>query len=296
MQVIMAFLMLSVMSIMLPRAFISLGRIGEVLDTEPSVKDSAAPKALPEGKGLVEFKNVSFRYPGAEGDCLHDISFTAKPGETTAIIGSTGSGKSTLVNLIPRFFDVTDGEILVDGMDIREARLKDLRDRMGYVPQRAILFSGSVASNIGYGDKRPDEQQLHKAAEVAQAAAFIDERPGGYDSEISQGGSNVSGGQRQRLSIARAVARNPAIYIFDDSFSALDYKTDVKLRRALKEKTADSTMIIVAQRISTVIGAEKILVMNEGRIVSQGTHRELMETCEVYQEIALSQLSREEME
>ncbi len=296
MQIIMAFLMISMISVMLPRASVAAKRVQEVLDTEISIKDAKVPQAFDESlRGVVEFTDVSFRYPDAEADMLSHISFTAKPGQTTAILGGTGSGKSTLINLIPRFFDVTDGQILVDGVDIREAGLEDLRDRIGYVPQKGVLFSGTVSENLTFGSTNIPEEQCRKAAQIAQAETFVLEREGGYDSEIAQGGSNVSGGQKQRLSIARAIAKDPEIYIFDDSFSALDFKTDAAVRSALAKETGDSTMLIVAQRISTVMQAEQILVLDEGKLVGKGTHQELMESCEVYQQIATSQLSKEEL-
>ena len=296
MQIVMAFLMISMFSIMLPRASVSAGRIEEVLQTEPVIRDPEQTVSFDDAKrGLVEFKNVSFRYPGAEENVLENISFTAKPGETTAFIGSTGSGKSTLINLIPRFYDITEGELLVDGADVRRVSQHDLRAKIGYVPQKGVLFSGTIASNLRYGNNDASQEELDKAAQIAQAADFIGEKPDGFDSEISQGGTNVSGGQKQRLSIARAIAIPPEIYIFDDSFSALDYKTDVALRKALKEETAGSTVLIVAQRISTILHAEQIIVLDEGKIVGKGTHKELLKTCEVYQQIAMSQLSKEEL-
>ena len=296
MQIVMAFLMISMFSIMLPRASVSAGRIEEVLQTEPVIRDPEQTVSFDDAKrGLVEFKNVSFRYPGAEENVLENISFTAKPGETTAFIGSTGSGKSTLINLIPRFYDITEGELLVDGADVRRVSQHDLRAKIGYVPQKGVLFSGTIASNLRYGNNDASQEELDKAAQIAQAADFIGEKPDGFDSEISQGGTNVSGGQKQRLSIARAIAIHPEIYIFDDSFSALDYKTDVALRKALKEETAGSTVLIVAQRISTILHAEQIIVLDEGKIVGKGTHKELLKTCEVYQQIAMSQLSKEEL-
>ena len=296
MQIIMSFLMISMVSIMMPRASVSAGRIVEVLKKEPAIKDPVSPKAAnPSKKGVVEFQNVSFRYPNAEEDVLSDISFTALPGQTTAFIGSTGSGKSTLVNLIPRFYDVSRGEILVDGTNIKEMTQHDLHEKIGYVPQQGVLFSGTIASNIKYGKKDASDEQMRSAAEVAQAMEFISQKEDTFDSEISQGGTNVSGGQKQRLSIARAVAKEPEIYIFDDSFSALDFQTDRALRAALKEKTADSTVLIVAQRISTIMHAEQIIVLDEGRIVGAGTHKQLLKDCEVYQQIALSQLSKEEL-
>ena len=296
MQIIMAFLMISMISVMLPRASVSATRIEEVLKTDLVIHDPNQPQSLDTTKrGYVEFKNVSFRYPNAEGDVLSDISFTAKPGETTAFIGSTGSGKSTLINLIPRFFDATQGEVLVDGVDIRNVSQHELRSKIGYVPQKGVLFSGTIESNLKYGNQDIPEEQMRAAAQVAQAASFIEEKPEQYETEIAQGGSNVSGGQKQRLSIARAIAIDPEIYIFDDSFSALDFKTDSALRKALKEHTADSTVLIVAQRISTILHAEQIIVLDEGRIVGKGTHKELLKTCDVYRQIALSQLSKEEL-
>ncbi|HEX2621870.1 MAG TPA: ABC transporter ATP-binding protein, partial [Phototrophicaceae bacterium] len=295
-QIVTAFLLLSFMFIILPRASVSADRIADVLETEPAIVDPKNAKSfkLPF-KSTVEFRNVSFRYPHAEEDVLHDISFTAEPGKTTAFIGSTGSGKSTLINLIPRFYDVTGGAILIDGMDIREVTQHDLRDKVGYVPQKGNLFSGTIESNLHYADDNASVEQLQVATDIAQATRFISEMPDGVTSEISQGGTNVSGGQRQRLSIARALVKRAPIYIFDDSFSALDFKTDSALRRALKESTGASTMLIVAQRISTIKTAEQIIVLDEGKIVGKGTHNELMETCETYREIALSQLSMEEL-
>lgn len=296
MQVVMAFLMLSIMFIILPRASVSAGRIADVLDTKLAILDPAQPKQFPAGgKGKVEFDHVSFRYPGAEEDVLHDINFTALPGQTTAIIGSTGSGKSTVINLIPRFYDVTAGSVRVDGVDIREVNQSDLRDRIGYIPQRGMLFSGTIDSNLRYADEDASPEVIEKAASIAQATEFISAMPDGYDTEISQGGTNVSGGQKQRLAIARALVKQPEIYIFDDSFSALDFKTDSALRKALKDNTGDSTVLIVAQRISTIKTAEQIIVVDEGSVVGKGTHKELMETCETYREIALSQLSKEEL-
>lgn len=296
MQIIMAFLMISMISVMLPRASVSATRIEEVLKTDLVIHDPVQPQPLDTAKrGYVEFKNVSFRYPNAEGYVLSDISFTAKPGETTAFIGSTGSGKSTLINLIPRFFDATQGEILVDGVDVRNVSQHELRSKIGYVPQKGVLFSGTIESNLKYGNQDIPEEQMKAAAQVAQAASFIEEKPEQYETEIAQGGGNVSGGQKQRLSIARAIAINPEIYIFDDSFSALDFKTDSALRKALKEHTADSTVLIVAQRISTILQAEQIIVLDEGRVVGKGTHKELLKTCDVYRQIALSQLSKEEL-
>ena len=296
MQIVMSFLMICMMSIMWPRASVSAKRIEEVIETEPSIRDPQRPLPFDETKkGLVEFQNVSFRYPGADENVLENISFTAKPGETTAFIGSTGSGKSTLINLIPRFYDVSEGQILVDGTDIRQVNQHDLRSRIGYVPQKGVLFSGTIESNIKYGNTEAGDDVMVQAAQTAQAEEFISLKPDTYGAEISQGGTNVSGGQKQRLSIARAIAVHPEIYIFDDSFSALDYKTDVALRRALKEQTAESTVIIVAQRISTILHAEQILVLDEGKIVGRGTHQELMESCEEYRQIAESQLSKEEL-
>ncbi|TCS78469.1 ABC transporter ATP-binding protein [Tepidibacillus fermentans] len=296
MQIIFAFLMMSFMFMMIPRASVSAQRIAEVLETEPEIKDPERPKNFKEElKGVVEFKNVSFRYHGAEEDILKNISFKALPGQTTAIIGSTGSGKTTLVNLILRFYDVTDGQILVDGVDVRETTQHALREKIGYVPQKSSLFSGTIESNLKYANEHATEEDMQKAAEIAQAMEFITDKPEGFQTEISQGGTNVSGGQKQRLSIARALMKKPEIYIFDDSFSALDFKTDAALRRALKDQTKSSTILIVAQRVSTIMNADQIIVLDEGRIVCKGTHRELMENCETYQEIALSQLSKEEL-
>lgn len=296
MQIIMAFLMISMVSIMVPRASVSAQRIAEVLDTDLSIHDAAEPKTFAsDKKGYVEFKNVSFKYPGAEEDVLSNITFTAKPGETTAFIGSTGSGKSTLINLIPRFYDVTSGQILIDGTDIREVSQKELREKIGYVPQKGVLFSGTIESNLKYGKKEATEEELAKAAEIAQAMEFINAKSESFRTEISQGGTNVSGGQKQRLSIARALTKKSEIFIFDDSFSALDFKTDAALRRALNNEIAGSTILLVAQRISTIMNADKIIVLDEGKIVGTGTHEELMENCEVYKQIALSQLSREEL-
>ncbi len=297
MQIIMSFLMICMISVMLPRAAVSADRVDEILTSSTLIHDPENPKDFAgNGTGEVVFDHVSFRYPGAEEDVLQDLSFTARPGETTAFIGSTGSGKSTLVNLIPRFYDVTDGRILIDGMDIREVSQHDLRDRLGYVPQKGVLFSGDIASNILYGNPDGSEEEMTEAANIAQAEEFIVQKQKGYHSPIAQGGSNVSGGQKQRLSIARAVAKHPDIYIFDDSFSALDYKTDVKLRNALKAKTKDSTVMIVAQRISTILHAEQIIVLDDGKIVGKGTHKELLQNCEEYYQIASSQLSEKELE
>lgn len=297
MQIVMSFLMITMVSIMLPRAGVAANRISEVLQTEPILHDPENPKdASEKGKGIVEFDHVSFRYPGADGYTLHDISFTAKPGETTAIIGSTGSGKSTLVNLIPRFYDVTEGTVKIDGIDVREMKQSSLRGKLGFVPQKAVLFTGTIASNIKYGKENADLNDIKNAARIAQSTDFIEAKEEQYDSPIAQGGNNVSGGQKQRLSIARAIAREPEVLVFDDSFSALDFKTDVALRKALKEETNQSTVIVVAQRISTILNAEQILVLDEGRIVGKGTHEELMENCDVYYEIATSQLSSKELE
>lgn len=296
MQIIMSFLMICMISVMLPRAAVSATRVDEVLESSTLIHDPEKAQEFSEGRGEVVFDHVSFRYPGAEEDVLHDISFTAKPGETTAFIGSTGSGKSTLVNLIPRFYDVTEGKITIDGRDIRQVTQHDLRDRLGYVPQKGVLFSGDITSNILYGNPEGSEEEMKEAARIAQAAEFIEEKRETYGSPIAQGGSNVSGGQKQRLSIARAIAKHPDIYIFDDSFSALDYKTDVTLRKALKEKTADSTVLIVAQRISTILHAEQIIVLDDGEVVGKGTHKELLKSCEAYYQIASSQLSEKELE
>lgn len=297
MQIIMGFLMLCMISIMLPRAAVAADRVEEVLKSETMIHDPKQEKHFPEdGKGVLTFNHVSFRYPGADEDVLEDITFTAKPGETTAIIGSTGSGKSTLVNLIPRFYDVTSGDIMLDGVDIREVKQHELREKLGYVPQKGVLFSGDIASNIMFGNSHGSDDEMIEAAEIAQATEFIDTKPEKYKSPISQGGSNVSGGQKQRLSIARAIAKHPQVFIFDDSFSALDYKTDVTLRRALAEKTSGSTVLIVAQRISTILHAEQIIVLDEGKVAGKGTHAELLKNCPVYREIAESQLSRKELE
>ena len=296
MQVVFSFLMMSMMFIFLPRAAVSGKRIDEVLRVEPVIQNPPEPKPFDsETRGLVEFRNVSFRYPNAEENVLCNISFTAKPGETTAIIGSTGSGKSTLVNLIPRFFDVTEGAVYVDGRDVREVSQSDLRDRIGYIPQRGVLFSGTVESNLRYADENASAEKLQKAVEIAQAADFIAEMDGGMNAPISQGGSNVSGGQKQRLSIARALMKNPPIYIFDDALSALDFKTDAALRRALSRRTDRSTMLIVTQRVSTIQHAEQIIVLDDGEMVGKGNHQELMETCETYREMVASQLTSEEV-
>ncbi len=296
MQIVFSFLMLSMLFIILPRASVSADRIADVLETEPIILDPVKPKSLNGSfTGMVEFRNVSFRYPGADTDILHNISFVAKPGETTAFIGSTGSGKSTVVNLIPRFYDVTEGSILLDDVDVREVTQHDLRDKIGYVPQKGILFSGTIESNLRYADEQASAEDLQTAVTIAQASGFVSSKAEGLQTEISQGGTNVSGGQRQRLSIARALVKRAPIYIFDDTFSALDFKTDAALRRALYESTQDSTILIVTQRVSTVKNAEQIIVLDQGRVVGKGTHKELMETCETYQEIALSQLSMEEL-
>lgn len=296
MQIIMSFLMIAMMSIMLPRALVSVQRIDEVLTTESSIVEKSDTKKLSGAqKGVVCFNHVNFAYPDADEDVLHDIHFTARPGQTTAIIGSTGCGKSTLVQLIPRFFDVTSGAITVDGVDVRDAELKQLREVIGYVPQKGLLFSGTIASNIKFAHDDITDEQMKKAAKIAQAEDFILQKEDQYEDAIAQGGSNVSGGQKQRLSIARAIAKAPEIYIFDDSFSALDYKTDVALRRALKEETKDATVIIVAQRISTILHADQIIVLDEGKIAGIGTHEQLLRDCEVYYQIASSQLSEEEL-
>ena len=297
MQIVMSFLMISMISVMLPRAAVSANRINEVLEKDIIIKEDKNPQAFDASKkGLVEFKNVSFKYPDADEDILHDINFTANSGETTAFIGSTGSGKSTLINLILRFHDVTKGEIKVDGVNIKNVRLHDLREKIGYVPQKGVLFSGTIDSNLRYGKKDATQEDIIKAAKIAQSIDFINDKEDKLGSEISQGGSNVSGGQKQRLSIARAIAKDPEIFIFDDSFSALDFKTDAKLRKALKSETSNSTVLIVAQRISTILDADQIVVLDEGRIVGKGTHKELLKNCEIYKEIALSQLSKEELE
>jgi ATP-binding cassette, subfamily B, multidrug efflux pump len=296
MQILFSFLMLSMMFIILPRASVSGDRISAVLDTEPVIKDPKEPKKFPEPfKGTIEFRDVDFRYPGAEEDVLHDISFTAQPGQTTAFIGTTGSGKSTIVSLIPRFYEASKGAVYVDGIDIREVSQHDLHDRIGYVPQKSNLFSGTIESNLRYADEHASDEELKQAADIAQASEFIDSKPEGLQAEIAQGGMNVSGGQKQRLAIARALVKKAPINIFDDSFSALDYKTDAALRRSLKEHTGASTLLIVTQRIATIKNADQIIVLDEGRIVGKGTHHELMKDCEVYKGIALSQLSKEEL-
>ena len=297
MQIIMAFLMISMMSIMLPRANVSAKRIMEIIETKDTIYNSKhLVEFKPEARGTVEFKNVSFRYPDADYDVITDIDLVANPGETTAFIGSTGSGKSTLINLIPRFYDVTDGELLVDGVNIKDVDIHELREKIGFVPQKGVLFTGTIKDNIKYGNENISDEDVNKALDVAQATEFVSKLKGGVDYDISQGGTNVSGGQKQRLSIARAIAKNPDIYVFDDSFSALDFKTDAKLRGELAKITKDKTVLIVAQRISTIMNADKIVVLDEGRVVGIGTHKELMKNCNVYKEIALSQLSKEELE
>lgn len=298
MQIVMSFLMLTMISVMLPRAGVAAGRIEEVIRTQASVRDREEVQdgRLAQARGEVAFEDVSFRYPGADEDALQNLTFTARPGETTAIIGSTGCGKSTLLNLIPRFYDVTGGRITIDGVDIREVSQHRLRSLLGYVPQKGVLFSGDIASNLKFGGEDISDSMMQEAAETAQATEFIESKPDGYHSEISQGGTNVSGGQKQRLSIARAIAKAPKVFLFDDSFSALDYKTDVALRRALREKTADATVIIVAQRISTILHADQIIVLDEGKIAGIGTHGSLLKECAAYREIARSQLSEAELE
>ena len=297
MQVIISFLLLSMVFIMVPRAAVSVKRVGEVLDTLPLIVDPPSPQQLPhDATGKIEFKDVTFTYPDADLPVLSNINFTAEPGQTTAFIGSTGSGKSTLINLIPRFYDVSAGQILLDGVDIRQLKLEDLYDQIGYVPQKGVLFSGTIASNIKYGNAKASQKLVEKSANIAQAAEFINELKNGYKNDIAQGGSNVSGGQRQRLSIARAIAVEPNVYIFDDSFSALDFKTDAKLRSALAKETKHKTVLIVGQRINTIMNADKIIVLDEGKIVGQGTHQELMKNCQVYQEIAASQLPEDDLQ
>ena len=295
MMIVMSFLMLTMMSIMLPRAAVAAERIDEVLRTESSVKELDQPETLKAHNGVVTFSDVSFRYPGAEADVLEHIDFVAEPGKTTAIIGSTGCGKSTLVNLIPRLYDVTGGTITLDGQDIRTISMEDLREEIGFVPQKGVLFSGTIASNLRFGKRDATDEQVKEAAEIAQAAEFIENKDDKYESAIAQGGSNVSGGQKQRLAIARAIAKQPKIYVFDDSFSALDLKTDAALRKALAEKVKDSTVIIVAQRISTILHAEQIIVLEDGKIVGKGTHEELLHNCDTYRQIAKSQLSAKEL-
>ena len=295
MMIVMSFLMLTMMSIMLPRAAVAAERIDEVVRTESSIKEVDEPEKLTSHDGVISFEHVNFKYPGAEEDVLHDIDFVARPGETTAIIGSTGCGKSTLVNLIPRLYDVSDGRILLDGKDIRNISMSDLREEIGFVPQKGVLFSGTIASNLRFGNDDATDEEIKKAARIAQATEFIEAKDDKYESSISQGGSNVSGGQKQRLAIARAIAKNPKIFIFDDSFSALDLKTDAALRKALSENVKDSTVIIVAQRISTILHAEQILVLDDGKVVGKGTHEQLLKNCDVYREIAKSQLSAKEL-
>ena len=295
-QIMSSFLMMSMMSIQLPRAVVSANRVKEVLETQPSIQDPKEPVCFDDNKrGEVRFNNVSFYYPEADEAALKNISFVAPAGKTTAIIGSTGSGKSTLVNLIMRFYDASDGEVIVDGANVKDVCQKSLRERIGYVPQKGILFSGTIESNLRYGDEHADMQTIVSASQTAQAAGFIEEKEKGYESEISQGGTNVSGGQRQRLAIARALVKKCEIYIFDDSFSALDFKTDAALRSALKEKVQGATLIIVAQRINTIMNADRIVVMDEGKVVGVGTHRELLNSCDVYRQIAYTQLSEEEL-
>lgn len=295
MMIVMSFLMLTMLSIMLPRAVVAAERIDEVIVTESSIHDADQTEAVTERNGVIRFDHVNFRYPGAEEDVLHDIDFIAEPGKTTAIIGSTGCGKSTLVNLIPRLYDVTGGKITLDGKDIRNIKMSDLREEIGFVPQKGVLFSGTIASNLRFGKEEATDEEIAKAAKIAQATEFIETKDDRYDSAIAQGGSNVSGGQKQRLAIARAIAKDPKIFVFDDSFSALDLKTDAALRKALGENVKDSTVIIVAQRISTILHAEQILVLDDGEVVGKGTHEELLKTCEVYQQIAKSQLSAREL-
>ena len=299
MQIIMSFLMLAMIFMMLPRAEVSAERINEVLDTEISIKDGKVNKDLTDERGTVEFKNVSFKYPDADEYLLKDISFKANKGETVAFIGSTGSGKSTLINLVPRFYDVTDGEILIDGVNVKDYTQEFLHNKLGYVSQKAVIFNDTVKNNVSYGENGKGEiteEKIKKAIEVAQGKEFIEKMENQYDTEMSQGGTNVSGGQKQRISIARAIARDPEIYIFDDSFSALDYKTDSVLRKELKKYTKDATTLIVAQRIGTIMNADKIIVLDEGKVVGMGTHKELLKNCPVYEQIALSQLSKEELE
>ena len=295
MQIVMSFLMLTMMSVMLPRAMVAADRIDEVINTHSSIEDSENPETIESANGVVEFNHVNFMYPGAKANALEDITFKAEPGKTTAIIGSTGCGKSTLVNLIPRLYDVTGGSITIDGHDIRNISMHDLRSELGYVPQKGMLFSGTIASNLRFGNPDASDEDVVKAAQIAQATEFIDNKAEKYDSPIAQGGTNVSGGQKQRLSIARAIAKHPRVFIFDDSFSALDLKTDAILRKELAANVSDATVIIVAQRISTILHADQILVMDDGKIVGKGTHEELMKTCETYQQIASSQLSAKEL-
>lgn len=299
MMVVMSFTMMVMIFILAPRASVAAKRINEVLDTKPKILDGSITESKPEHDGEIEFRNVSFKYPDAAGYVLKDISFTAKKGETVAFIGSTGSGKSTLVNLIPRFYDATEGEVLVDGINVKDYKLESLYNKLGYVSQKTVMFSGTVSSNVAYGDngrEKYTENAVKKAVEIAQGTEFVEKMEGQYDAAMAQGGTNVSGGQKQRLSIARAVCRDPEIYIFDDSFSALDYKTDRILRSTLKKEASGKTMLIVAQRIGTIKDADKIIVIDEGKIAGAGTHKELLKNCEVYQQIALSQLSKEELE
>lgn len=297
MQIIMAFLMISMMSIMLPRANVSAKRVIEVLETKNTIIDPKKPIEFKKnGTNKIEFKNVSFRYPDADYDVMTDINFTAESGQTTAFIGSTGSGKSTLINLIPRFYDITSGEILIDGTNIQDVSVKSLRDKIGFVPQKGVLFTGTISENVKYGNNNITDEMVKKALDISQSTEFVSKLKGKENYQISQGGTNVSGGQKQRLSIARAIAKNPDIYIFDDSFSALDFKTDAKLRKELAKITKNKTVLIVAQRISTIMNADKIVVLNEGNIVGIGTHKELLQNCKIYKEIAQSQLSKEELE
>ena len=295
MQIIISFIMISVMFIMVPRSQVSLDRIADVIETDPMIKDPDSPQVFKENTGTVVFDHVSFRYPGAKNDVLSDICFTANPGEITAFIGATGSGKSTLVNLLPRFSDVTEGSVRLDDTDIRNVTLHDLRSRIGFVPQKANLFSGDVASNLHFGDDNADEKAMQTAVNIAQASDFVAEGHGGLNRPIAQSGGNISGGQKQRLAIARALTKKPEVYVFDDSFSALDFKTDAKLRKALKPYTENATVLLVAQRVSTIMHAEQIIVLDEGRIIGKGTHDELMKTCETYRDIADSQLKKEVM-
>ena len=294
MQAIMSFLLISIVAIMLPRASVSANRVAQVIETEPTIKDAEDPRPAPQS-GLVQFERVSFTYPGASEPAIQDISFEARPGQITAVIGSTGSGKSTLANLIPRFYDATSGVVKIDGIDVRALKLEDLYARIGFIPQKAVLFSGTVKSNIAYGAPKATDEQIEHAAQTAQALDFIKELEHQFDHPIAQGGGNVSGGQKQRLAIARALLLDPEIYIFDDSFSALDFKTDAALRQALFQETAHKTVLIVAQRISTIMQADQIIVLDEGQMVGMGTHEELMKSCQVYHEIALSQLSESEL-
>ena len=297
MQIIMVFLMISMVSVILPRAMVSAQRVSEVLNVDIAIKDSDNLQTFNhDEKGTIEFKNVSFRYPGADEDVISNISFKALSGKTTAFIGSTGSGKSTLINLIPRFYDATKGEILIDGVNIKNVSQHDLREKIGFIPQKGLLFSGTIESNLKYGGDYITDEDIFKASEIAQAMEFISNKEEMFNAEIAQGGTNVSGGQKQRLAIARAIAKKPEIFIFDDSFSALDFKTDAKLRKAINTELKESTLLIVAQRISTIMNADQIIVLDEGKIVGKGTHKELMNNCEVYQQIALSQLSKEELE